>query len=269
MINSISQFAATIAMSLGIEKPYEADGPIMQVANLIKANAIEKVDKVLIYNPDALGMWLYQKYADDFSPILQRTQLAVPVRTAFPPCTPVCFASMYTGAPPSIHGIQTYEKPVVRTDSLFDALIRAGKKAALVSTQEASLGAIFADRAFDQFVVPYDREAIDLTMKLIREGCHDVIVCYNQEYDDAIHETGCESPRSIQAMRNHIAGFAKLADAAKLHWRHHDTLICCATDHGIHDETDGTGTHGSDCDEDMNIVHFFGICRCSSVKPHC
>ena len=43
------------------------------------------------------------------------------------PVTPVCFGTMYTGAQPAVHGIQKYEKPVIQIDTIFDALIRAGK----------------------------------------------------------------------------------------------------------------------------------------------
>ena len=65
---------------------------------------------MLIYNPDAIGQWLIQKYTDDFAPVMRHTQLAIPFLTAFPPVTPVCFATMYTGAAPEIHGIRKYEK---------------------------------------------------------------------------------------------------------------------------------------------------------------
>ena len=54
--------------------------------------------------------------------------LTLPLQTVMPSVTPVCFATMYTGAQPEVHGIQSYTKPVVKTDSVFDVLIRNGKK---------------------------------------------------------------------------------------------------------------------------------------------
>ncbi len=35
--------------------------------------------------------------------------------------------TMYTGAQPAVHGITAYAKPVIKIDTIFDALIRAGK----------------------------------------------------------------------------------------------------------------------------------------------
>ena len=96
--------AASIAKALGVEAPKLAREPIPQVEKLIE-NTCGKpvVDRVMIYNPDAIGMWLYQKYTKEFAPVMERTQLAVPVATVMPSVTPVCFGSMYTGAFPEEH----------------------------------------------------------------------------------------------------------------------------------------------------------------------
>ena len=50
--------------------------------------------RVLVYNPDAIAQWLYQKYTTEFSPVMEYTQLAIPMLAAFPPVTPVCFGTM-------------------------------------------------------------------------------------------------------------------------------------------------------------------------------
>ena len=49
----------------------------------------------MIYNPDCIPMWLYQKYTEKFAPVLAATQLTVPVATVMPSVTPVCFGTMY------------------------------------------------------------------------------------------------------------------------------------------------------------------------------
>ena len=51
---------------------------------------------------------------------------------------------MYTGAQPEVHGIRKYEKPVIRIDTLWDALVRAGKKAAIVADNKCSMGKLDA-----------------------------------------------------------------------------------------------------------------------------
>ena len=150
---SLTRMAASLAEAMGIQAPAQADEPLPQIETLVKDHCVSgKVERMLIYNPDAIGQWLIQKYTPDFAPVMRHTQLAIPFLTAFPPVTPVCFATMYTGAAPEIHGIRKYEKPVVKTDSLFDALARAGKKAALVAIKGSSMGIIWSGRDIDYFL---------------------------------------------------------------------------------------------------------------------
>ena len=87
----------------------------------------KKAQRVFMYHPDAVAMWLYQRYPLLFAPVLAHTQLCLPLRAVMPSVTPVCFGSMYTGAQPAVHGIEGYVKPVIAIDTFFDALIRAGK----------------------------------------------------------------------------------------------------------------------------------------------
>lgn len=68
------------------------------------------------------------------------------MKTVMPSVTPVCFGTMYTGAQPEVHGIQKYEKPVIKIDTFFDALIRAGKKPVIVATPKCSLSNIYLER---------------------------------------------------------------------------------------------------------------------------
>lgn len=261
MFNSISmtRMAASVAEAMNVEPPKEADKSIPQVTNLVKNTCGKPVDRILIYNPDAIGMWLYQKYTKEFAPIMERVQLAVPVATMMPSVTPVCFGSMYTGAVPAVHGIQEYAKPVIKIDTLFDAMRRAGKKVALVALEDSSMGMIFQERDIDYYIMPYDGEALEKGLELIDKDEYDMIVVYNMEYDDVMHETTPESDISYAAMNRHIDAFAKLADAVKEKWTSHDTLICCATDHGIHTNEEGFGDHGDYIEDDINVVHFYGV----------
>lgn len=261
MFNSFSmtRFSATIAHCMGVPAPALADEPIPQVVEMAQNACGKPVDRVLIYNPDALGLWMYQKYTADFAPLMTRVQMAVPLATVMPSVTPVCFGTMYTGALPEVHGIRAYEKPAITIDSLFDALARAGKKVALVAVEHSSMAIIFAGRAIDYYFTPYDGEAVEKALELVAEDKYDVVVCYNQEFDDVMHESTPESPQSLEAFHRHISNFARLADAAKKSWTGHDSLVVCATDHGTHVNSEGFGTHGDYIEEDINVLHFFGI----------
>lgn len=261
MKNSVSMksFAAEIADCVGIQKPPEAEEANGLVTKMMKSRGIEKTEKVLIYNPDAIGMWLFQKYTSKFEPVLKHTNIGVPVCTVLPSVTPVCFGTMYTGVEPEIHGITKYEKHVIGSESLFDSLVKAGKKTAVVAVENSSMAVIFGGRDIDYFILPYDGKVNDKAEALIRDSDYDVIVVYNQEYDDVMHRTFPESESSLAALERHINAFDRLCRAVRAGWRSCNALVCWATDHGIHTGENGRGTHGCDVEEDLNVMHFFGV----------
>lgn len=261
MKNSISmtQFVATIAENIGVKLPESAAASFGLLGGLLKNNGIKQAKKVLIYNPDAVGMWLFQKYTEWFAPVLKHTQLGVPVCTVLPSVTPVCFGTMYTGVEPDVHGITRYEKKVLEQESLFDILSATDKKTAIVAVENSSMAIIYQNRNIDYYIMPYDEEVNLKAEILIKENNYDVIIVYNQEYDDMMHRTWPESQDSLQALRHHIDTFDRLCTACKKSWADQDSLVCWATDHGIHTNDQGHGTHGSDLEDDLNVMHFFGV----------
>ena len=64
MFNSISmtRLAASVAKAMDAEAPKQAEAPIPFVEDLVKNALGGKADRVMIYNPDCIPMWLYQKY---------------------------------------------------------------------------------------------------------------------------------------------------------------------------------------------------------------
>ncbi len=257
---SLTRLAASIAQAMGVEPPKQAEQPIPQVEALVAGQSRSgKAQRVLIFNPDAVGQWLYQRYTEEFSPVMARTQLTLPMLAAFPPVTPVCFGTMYTGAAPAVHGIQKYEKPVIKTDSLFDALSRAGKQVALVAVEGSSMALIFQNRDIDYYLEPDDAAAVQRGKALIEADNHDFVCVYVQAYDDNIHDTEPESKESYAALNSHMEQFAQLSDTAKAAWAAYDTLTVFAPDHGIHKTIFGVGDHYADIPEDMNMLHFYGF----------
>lgn len=254
----MTRVAATIADVLGIEPPRQAEAKIGWLSELLKSGTNGRADRAVIYNPDALAMWLVQNYTGDFAPVFRHTQAGVPLRSVMPAVTPVCFASMYTGTQPAVHGVKKGEKPVVATDSLFDALIRAGKRVAIVAVAGSSMSKIYAGKALDYYFPTYDEDVVQKALELIEADEYDFISVYTQGYDDAMHLTGTESPVALEAMRGQTAFFEQIALAVEKHYRAHHTLLCCCTDHGVHTKETGGGTHGEEIPEDLNIMHFFG-----------
>ena len=106
----ITQTAQTIAELMGFSMPEGADCPNAVVLNTAKKQWGEKkAQRALLYNPDAVALWLYQKYPTLFTEVIGHSQMALPVYAVMPSVTPVCFASMYTGVSPEVHGIRKYE----------------------------------------------------------------------------------------------------------------------------------------------------------------
>ena len=67
---SMTQFAATMAASMGIPAPKAGGAPFSMLGETMKHQGLSTAKRVLIYNPDAVGMWLFQKYTTWFAPVL-------------------------------------------------------------------------------------------------------------------------------------------------------------------------------------------------------
>ena len=260
----MTRVAAAFTQALGVEPPRQAQPAAEPLKNLL-ADAFggKPAQKVVIYNPDAIAMWLYQKYTPDFEDVIRYTQVCLPLKTMMPSVTPVCFATMYTGTPPQIHGIQKYEKPVVHTDSVYDALIRAGKKCAIVAQKGCSMAKIFLERDMDYFCDYDDDEGVVRKgIELIKEDKYDFISIYNGWYDHTMHGTKVEHPEALQVFRDECRFFGEIARAVREYYAKYDTFIGFATDHGCHDNPEtGRGTHGTDLTDDLNVLHFYGTMK--------
>jgi predicted AlkP superfamily pyrophosphatase or phosphodiesterase len=222
-----------------------------------KAFGGKPADRAFIYNPDAVALWLFQKYLALFRDALLETSLQLPVSSVMPSVTPVCFASMYTGAPPEVHGIRTYLKPVLKTDTLFDAAIRANLRPAIVSTEGDSISKIFLEREMDYFLFRTPEECNAKALDLIAADRHDLIVLYNGNYDATMHRFGPESEEALTALSENIRTFTDISRAIDARWTSHRTLLGFCPDHGCHEIDGSLGSHGLDMPEDMNVVHMF------------
>ena len=112
--DSLDTLCAALAYAMGIDAPKYAAQKNGELVNYIdKVFDGEKADRVVMYNPDAIAQWIYQKYPEYLSNVKANTDKEIYLSTVMPSVTPVCFGTMYTGAQPYIHGIQKYEKPVI------------------------------------------------------------------------------------------------------------------------------------------------------------
>jgi len=257
-----------MAKLIGVEKPACAAEPLAWVYDTLTDLCEGTIDRVVIHNADAVGMWLYKKYPDAFLPILKHTQITVPFRSVMPSWTPVCFATMYSGALPEVHGIQAYERHPLTIDTLFDSIVKAGKKVAIISTPGTSMSIIFQGKGVDLYICPEEENVAEKAQTLILEDKYDVLCVYAINYDEMDHRHGPEAKESLEALYGEGMIFDKLVSCIKRNWKDHNTLVAFSPDHGVHAVPEGTldskgnplkGTHGTDSPLDLNILHFMGI----------
>ena len=255
----ITSVCATVSQLLGLGFDAGIDAPNPLVTALSAYQSSGAVDRAVIYNPDAVALWLYQQYTEMFTEAALVSDLAIPMRSVMPSVTPVCFASMYTGLTPDKHGIQKYEKPVLKVETLFDRIVTAGKRAAIVSTSGDSISKIFLEREIDYFIYDTVDEVNKKAFALIEEDQYDLIVIYNGNYDGTMHKHGTESPEALAALRQNIAVYAALVEKIRECWKEHRVFYGFCPDHGCHEIDAECGSHGLDMPEDMNVIHFYGI----------
>ena len=255
---SLDTLCGALCYAMGMEPPRHAAAAHPELTAYIdSAFGGEKADRIFMYNPDAVAQWIAEKYPKYMKEVTERTSLRLPLRSVMPSVTPVCFGTMYTGAQPEVHGIQAYRKPVIAIDTIFDALIRAGKKAAIVSYGNASMSKIYLEREMDYYIMATPEEVEAKAAQLILEDKHDFIAVYNGEYDSVMHKNGPESPLTLSELRCNVKSYAMLDALITEHWKDHRTLMGFAMDHGCHEIDGNNGSHGLDMAEDLNIMHFY------------
>lgn len=255
---TIASLTPTVCGLFGMEPPALASEPML--SSIRARRGTEPVERCLVYCPDALGDHIWSRFPEHISAISIHCPYRVRVSSVVPPKTPVCFASIFTGAPPERHGVRKPERPVLTCDTLFDAFVRAGKQVAIVAVHGSSIDLMYRDRALDYFSEPYDEQVTGRAMMLLDHDVHDLLVVYHQEYDDQLHATHPFSDTCIRAVENHLASVGQFATAARRAWANRCHAIVVAPDHGAHlDEKLGVGDHGLDIVEDMQVSHWYGI----------
>ena len=259
---SLAALCADICDCMGVEPPKTAE----KSGGALKKLCGDKLcDRLVMYNPDAQAEWLVKKYPEIYERVTSRSRVSLEMATVMPSVTPVCFATMYTGAYPEVHGIKKYEKPVLGCDTMFDAMIRAGKKCAIVATEGCSIAHIFLERDMDYYIIPAeakaDEKAVVKGIELIESDEYDVVVIYNGMYDSVMHATFPESEPAMEWLHHHTQAYERIYETVKRvsETKGHKTLIGFATDHGVHTNESGRGAHGCNIPEDINIEHFYDI----------
>lgn len=255
---SLNTLCSTLCYAMGIKKPKLAKPINIEFKNYID-NSLggEKADRIIMYNPDAVAMWIYEKYNSYFAELKKHIDLELKLRTVMPSVTPVCFSTMYTGVNPIVHGIRKYEKPVLKIETIFDVLIKQGKKPVIIAEKDSSLSMIFQERKMDYFIYPTIEEVNKKALEILKEDKYDFVVIYNGNYDEAMHRHAPEGKESLKELKNNIEAYLKFANFIEENYKNHNTLLGFAMDHGCHKIDGGLGSHGLKMPEDLNICHLY------------
>jgi predicted AlkP superfamily phosphohydrolase/phosphomutase len=257
----IRSLTPTICHLMGLDLPYSSIADIQQgLIDIVKRNGIDTIKKCLVFMPDAIGRTIHDLYPGYFTDVERIIKHKENLNSIFPPKTPVCFASMFSGVSPEIHGIQKYERPVLKIDTLFDTLVRNGKRAAIVTIKNSSMDLIFRNRDIDYYIEPDDAQVIEKTLSILEEDRHDFLAVYNDEYDNLLHKTHQYSKECLEALKHHNDNFLRLHETIKRVWQVHNWLMVYAPDHGAHfNQADSVGTHGLNIPEDMDLIHYYAF----------
>ena len=265
---TIASLTPTVCGLFAVEPPALSSEPMLPSIDAGRRATLgeDAIDRCLVYCPDALSDHVWSRFPEHVSTISAHCPYRSRVSSVLPPKTPVCFASVFTGAPPALHGIRKPERPVLTCDTLFDTLIRAGKRIAIVAVHDSSIDLMYRNRSLDYFSEAYDAQVTDRVRMLLDRDVHDLVVAYHQEYDDQLHATQPFSDACRRALGNHVVTIGQFATAARSAWAHRRHAIVVAPDHDAHlDEERDVGDHGLDIPEDMQVSHWYGIYDAASV----
>ncbi len=253
----LKHFAGIVADAMGIALPESYAPTIGWLSEILRGRLGGTADRAVLYHADAVGMHIWQKYTPLFAPVYAHTSLAVPFLSTVESVTPVAHASMYTGLDPAEHGIQTYVRPQLTCDTLFDVWLREGRRVAIVAQKDSTFLHIFAGRDLEYYECENAVAVQEKSLELIGTDRYDAISIHTFDYDNAAHAYGPESKEALNAVSLEAEGFHRLAEALEKTRGAHRTLLTYSPDHGQHPVMGGRGAHGSKQTEDMNILHFF------------
>ena len=198
--------------------------------------------RVLVLYIDGLGYALYHRAARAHMPYAARLFECAPARTAYPPRTQPCMASMLTGVWPDAHGIHSRRDHRPLVPSLL-----AVPGAVLVEADSAPL----ALEREPVLTLPEPGEDADgavlrAALPLVR-GDAPLVIVHFHGLDDMEHEVGDDEARLAPKLRALDEAVRQLTEGF------HGMAIFCA-DHGAHGE-DGAGSHCSFDYRDMFVPY--------------
>ena len=262
--HTIGDLTPTLCALFGVPEPAEC-GAAGVAAVVDQAEHLTGrpggIARGLIFCPDAVGEVHRQKYPEKLARVEKLAGIRIPSSSVMPSVTPVCYGTIFSGAAPCVHGIQKYEKPVLKVDTLFDAFARAGKNVAICAINTCSIDMIFRGRNVDYYSFRTDEGSFQCAMKLVAESDYDLIVCYMTDYDHQMHHHGPFSAECVEQAKLAADRFTAFAAQMDQYWKSYNRALVFVPDHGGHPVDETHGAHGDNIPEDMLVNHYYRICE--------
>ena len=260
--NSIADLTPTVCRLMGTKIPEDcgANDIAAVIDQAVRLTGDEgTIEKTLIFCPDAAGEIQRSRYPELFARVEKLAGFRFLSSSVMPSVTPVCFGTIFSGASPAVHGIQKYEKPILKIETLFDVLAQADKEVAIVSSNNCSIDCIFRNRKIDYYSLRTDEGSHQVTRRLLAESKYDVIVSYFGNYDSLSHKYGSWSPEAVNALETAVGYFETLVRDTEVHWKDKNRTVIWAPDHGNHMVDEKSAGHGANIPEDMVVNHYYRI----------
>lgn len=245
---SIRDIAPSAAAALGLPAPAQATGTVL---------TDQKAEHILLLFLDGFG---YQRYLhaleQDAIPFLASLEPPLMALTTYPPVTRVSSASVLTGAPPAVHGVNGKEGRKTETETLLDVAAQNGLQVQAVEGEALAFELrnapfkLSGDRNGDGST---DDEVLANTLAVLQQGAPELFWVHFHGIDDAGHSYGPGTPEETDVVRKVDQSVETLLQALPPGW-----LVFIFADHGQHmvQEAERYGNHGNLIEEDMLIPIF-------------
>lgn len=244
----ITDLAPTAAAALGIPAPDRATG---------RASDVPSASHVVLILLDGFGYFRHQEVVGEgLIPnigALGEPQVGL---TTYPPVTNVSMASLLTGAPPAIHGVDRRGIRKTQLETLFDTAAECGLS--VVAVEGDSLAFSLRNA---QMKLSGDLDANGSTndnvlsnaLAVLRTGTPDMFFVHFHGIDDAGHTYGPGSLEERAQIAEVDAAVGQIMELVSP-----DTLVIIFADHGMHSvaEEGRLGNHGQLIERDMFVPVF-------------
>jgi hypothetical protein len=245
---SITDIAPTVCAALGLPEPEQSTGHVLSTAT---------ADRVVLFFLDGFGYVRYtEALADGLIPNISSLGEPLLGLTTYPPSTSVSTASLLTGAPPEVHGVDQSGIRKTDTETLFDVAASAGLTSVAVEGESLA----FALRNVEpQLSADFDGNGstddnvLANAMSVLSAGSPDVFFVHFHGVDDAGHTYGPGAPEECAVVAEVDAAVGHILELLPP-----GTLVVIFADHGMHhvDEEGRLGNHGHLVERDMFIPIF-------------